>query len=245
MKRYLLFGGITMAVCALACAQEGRVSVPVKSGTHGTVEATVVHCSIVVNTGGSEVVAEIGGPRQRTSRIDTRTPPGMHRIDIPSDSQIHLEQNGDVIHISVSPRMPGNVLTLTVPVDTTLKLNSLHGGITVEGVRGEIDADSTHGSITLDNVSGTVVANSVHGSLKVSMSYVDPSKPLAFTTMMGNIDLALPGDVKANLKLRALHGSIWSDFDMKTRTGNGGTINGGGVDINLYTVNGKITIRKK
>ena len=51
--------------------------------------------------------------------------------------------------------------------------------------------------------------------------------------------------MKANLKLRALRGTMYSDFDMKTRTGNGGTINGGGVDITMYTVNGKITIRKK
>ena len=59
MKRYFWLGGITIAVCALACAQEDRVSAPVKSGTHGTVEARMVHGSIVVKTGGSEVVAEM------------------------------------------------------------------------------------------------------------------------------------------------------------------------------------------
>jgi len=81
--------------------------------------------------------------------------------------------------------------------------------------------------------------------------------------MSGEIDVTLPADTKANVKLRALRGEIWSDFDMKltgsapvTRnSGSGrmimmdrtmnGTINGGGVDATFYTINGKITIRKK
>jgi hypothetical protein len=81
----------------------------------------------------------------------------------------------------------------------------------------------------------------------------------------GSIDVTLPADAKANLKLRAVHGSVWSDFDMKltggqpTTTNAGGdtryrvefdrtvygAINGGGAEYSFYTVNGRITIRKK
>jgi len=52
---------------------------------------------------------------------------------------------------------------ITVPTDTSLNLKSHNGGITVEGVHGEIDASSFNGQITLANISGTVVANAFNG----------------------------------------------------------------------------------
>ncbi|SPE34690.1 conserved exported hypothetical protein [Candidatus Sulfopaludibacter sp. SbA3] len=270
MKRSFALVGLTLAVCALVCAQENsgnRVVVPGKNGSHArTVEARVISGEIVVKTGsGNDVIVEVAG-HGRTSAADSRTPAGMHRIDTPWNAPLQVEERGDVIHVEVSPRGLGDALTITVPANISLKLNDIHGGIKVDGVHGEIDAETTHGDITLTSVAGTVVANTVHGSLKVSMNQVDQSKPLAFTTMNGEIDVTLPADVKANVKLRALRGEIWSDFEVKltgssnmtrlNRPGAGryqivldktmnGTINGGGVDATFYTVNGKITIRRK
>lgn len=270
MKRSLALAGIPLAVCALAGAQDfsgNRVVVPGRNGSHArTIEATVVSGTVIVKTGsGNDVILEAGGARGRSSASESRTPPGMHRIDSPWDAPLQVEESGDVIHVNVSPRAGGDTLTMTVPVNMSLKLNVTHGGITVDGVRGEVDAESTHGDITLNNISGTVVANTLHGSLKVSMNQVDQSKPLSFTTMSGDIDVSLPADLRANVKLRALRGEIWSDFDVRltgstpvTRSGgqNGryqivmdrtmnGTINGGGVEATFYTVNGKISIRKR
>ncbi len=269
MKRFIALVGSTMAVCALLSAQEysgNRVVVPGRNGSHARiVEANVIHGSIVVKTGaGNDVIVEAGSPRG--PRPPDRVPPGMHRIDSPWNSPLQVEESGDVIHVNVSPRGDSDLVTLTVPVNTSLKLNVTHGDTRVEGVHGEIDAESTHGDVSLTGVSGTVVANTIHGSLRVVMNQVDQSKPLSFTTMSGEIDVTLPADLRANVKLRAMHGEIWSDFDMKltgsstsassSRTPGGrfqimmdktmnGTINGGGVDATFYSVNGKITIRKK
>jgi hypothetical protein len=268
MKRSLALAGMTLAVCALANAQDSsgnRVVVPAHNGSRPrTVEANVIHGNVVIKTAaGTDVIVEAIGGTRRTP-ADTRTPAGMRRIDTPWNAPFQVEESGDVIHVNVSPRGDGDGVTITVPVNTSLKLNVTHGDITADGVHGEIDAETTHGDIGLHNVSGTVVANTTHGSLKVTMNQVDQSKPLSFTTMSGEIDVTLPADVKANLKLRALRGEIWSDFDVKLtgsspasrRTAGGpyqitmdrtmnGTINGGGVDTTFYTVNGKITIRKK
>jgi DUF4097 and DUF4098 domain-containing protein YvlB len=233
------------------------VVVPGKNGSHArTVEVNLISGAIVVKTGsGNDVIVEAQPEHGRSSTADSRTPPGMHRIDVPWNAPLQVEESGDAIHVNVSPHAAGGTLTITVPANISLKLHATHGGITVDGVHGEIDAESTHGDITLTNVAGTVVANTVHGSLKVTMSQVDQSKPLAFTTMNGEIDVTLPADVKANLKLRALRGEIWSDFEVKlagrstlARTGASvmnGTINGGGVDATFYTVNGKIMIHKR
>jgi len=268
MKRTMALAGITLAVCALAGAQESsgnRVVIPGRNGSHARMlEAHVVSGEITVKTGsGNDIIVETNGGRTPRPPSPPNTPAGMHRIDIPFDAPLHVEQTGDTIHVSLMPRGGSDSLTITCPANMSLKLNATHGDIKVDGVRGEIDAESTHGDITLTNVSGTVVANTMHGSLKAVMNLVDQSKPLSFTTMSGEIDVTLPADTKANVKLRALRGEIWSDFDMKltgsapvTRnSGSGrmimmdrtmnGTINGGGVDATFYTINGKITIRKK
>src|ERR1017187_3380911 len=104
-------------------------------------------------------------------------------------------------------------LVISVPPDTSLKLRNLNGAIAVEGVKGELDVNSNNGRITLTNVSGSVLANTLNGALTVTMDSVDPNKPLSFSSLNGTIDVPLPADFKANVKLRTDHGEIYSDFD--------------------------------
>lgn len=266
MKRTLALTGLTVALCALAYAQDtgNRVVIPPRNGERPrVVEANVLHGTITVRTGsGNEIVAELPGARPRR---DDRVPPGMHRLDMPWRNGIAVDESGDTVHISLGPGAESDDLLLTVPVNTSLKVRSTHGAVTVTGVHGEIDAASIHGDVTLNNVGGTVLANTVHGSIKVTMDRVDQAKPLSFSTLNGSIDVTLPADTRMNLKLKADRGDIWSDFDVKlsgggaftnpgSRTGPRrvltdrtlrGTINGGGVDASFYTVNGRITIHKK
>src|ERR1019366_6651342 len=108
------------------------------------------------------------------------------------------------------------------------------------------------------NVSGSVLANAMNGAMKVTMDSVDPNKPLSFSSMNGTIDVTLPADFKANVKLRTDYGEIYSDFDFKLGGGAitqkndtadakfkvkmdrtiTGTINGGGTEATFKTYNG-------
>jgi DUF4097 and DUF4098 domain-containing protein YvlB len=85
--------------------------------------------------------------------------------------------------------------------------------------------------------------------------------------MNGDIDVTLPPDVKANLKMKSEQGEIFSDFDInmtrqpakaeaaeKTEQGKYritfdkslyGVVNGGGQEIGFNTFSGDIYIRKK
>jgi hypothetical protein len=111
-----------------------------------------------------------------------------------------------------------------------------------------------------------VLADSHNGGIHVTMDHVDAGKPSAFSSVNGTIDITLPADVKASLKMRSDKGSIYSDFDVnvtsgrattqKNNTSDGkfrvefdrtvlATINGGGTDMTFTTVNGSILIRKK
>jgi DUF4097 and DUF4098 domain-containing protein YvlB len=251
MKRYLGLAALILAVTAAAPAQEPagpRVVVPSSNAARPrTVKVTTVNSGITVRTHNTaDVIVETEG---RNRRLPERTPDGLHRIDLPRD--VTVSEEGDVIN--VKGPINGGPIVLTVPVNTSLQLKAVSGPIRVDGVHGEVDASSTNSRIEVMNVSGTIVADTTNGSITASMDQVDPSKPISFSSVNGSIHVTLPADLKANVKLRSLNGSAWSDFEMRMSGGLNmprggtvtGTINGGGVEASFTTLNGRIEIRKK
>src|SRR5580658_8429751 len=266
MRRTFALTGTMLALCALACAQDdaGRVVVPARNSSQPrVVVASSNNGSITVKTyDGKDVIVETGDgrPRDRNRGV----PEGMHRIDVP-DRGLAVEEADNTI--TIQDHTSGKThITITVPRDTSLKLSSHNGSVYAEGVHGEIDADCRNGGIKLVNVSGTVLADSHNGGINVTMDRVDSAKPSAFSSTNGTIDVTLPADLKANLKMRSSQGSIYSDFDMnvtsgrattqKNNTSDGkfrvdfdrtvlATINGGGTEMAFTTVNGSILVRKK
>jgi hypothetical protein len=268
MKRTLCLMGTMLAVCALACAQDdaGRVVVPARNSSRPrVVVASSNNGSITVKTyDGKDVIVESGNSERSRNRGRNGAPDGMHRIDVQDRGLVVEEQDNT---ITVQDHTPGGThITITVPPDTSLKLSSHNGSVDVEGVHGEIDVENHNGGIKLVNVSGTVLADSQNGGIHVTMDRVDAGKPSAFSSVNSTIDVTLPADLKASLKMRSSQGSIYSDFDMnvtsgrattqKNNTSDGkfrvefdrtvlATINGGGTDMTFNTVNGSILIRKK
>ena len=263
MKRILCPLGILLAVCALGSAQEsGRVVVAGHGNGPRLVDAETSNGSITVKTyEGKEVIVE----SPSLERHDVRTPPGMHRLDLPY-GRLEVEEKDNTFTIRDHSPGGSGAIVVTVPVDTNLHLRSSNGSIRVDGVHGEIDAQTHNGSMRLMNVSGSVLASSHNSPVIVTMDRVDPSKPSAFSTLNGSVDVTLPGDTKASLKMTTDNGSIYSDFDVnvspgraiteQNNTGDGryrvrfdrmisGTINGGGVEMTFRTANGSIMIRKK
>jgi hypothetical protein len=255
MKTRFSLVGLLVVVCAAAQTPRSIV-IP---GTEGArlprpVNIHSLNGSITVKThAGKDVIVETGDSRD--SR-DIRDAHGMRRIDPPHG--LTIDQESDAIKISAG----NSGITVTVPAQTSLTLKALNGPIAVTGVQGEIDVDSHQGKIQLTNVAGTVVAHSLNGTILVSMDRVAQDKPMAFSTLNGSIDVAVPADLKARVKFDTLNGSVFSDFDItlapgaqigmgssrgKMHTGRGleGSINGGGVPIAFYTLNGTIHLRKK
>ena len=251
MKRYLALTGLILAVMTAAPAQESgtRVVVPSRNTSRPRlVKLTTVNSAITVRThSGTDVIVETTDGRGR--RLPDRTPDGLHRIDLPRDLSVSEDDN--VINIR-GPINSGSI-TVTVPVNSSMQLKSVRGPIHVEGVHGEVDASCTNGTIELLGISGTAVADTTNGAIHVSMDRVDASKPISFSSVNGHVDVTLPADLKANLKIRTTNGSVWTAFDVRMAGGLtmgqggtvNGTINGGGVEASFSTVNGRIEIRKK
>ncbi|HUI53559.1 MAG TPA: DUF4097 family beta strand repeat-containing protein [Bryobacteraceae bacterium] len=265
MKRFLELMGLALAACALACAQDttgDRIVVPPRNTSHPrVVNCTVLNGSITVKAySGKDVLVEGAG----AARHERTGPNGMKRIGM-STRGLEVVEEDNVI--TVRNHLNGNEgLVITVPADTSVRLRSLSGGINVDGIHGEADVHTLNGQIKLSNISGTVTADSQNGEIKVTMDSVDQSKPLAFSTFNGVVDVTFPADFKANLTVKTNHGAVYSDFDVtlggsravseKNASADGafriridntirGTINGGGTDLTIHTFNGGVYIRKK
>ncbi|MDX2150183.1 MAG: DUF4097 family beta strand repeat-containing protein [Bryobacteraceae bacterium] len=216
---------------------------------------------------GKEAVIEA---RNRGSRRTPPTPPaagGLRRIT-PSGSGLEVEEANNVIKVETG-HMRTVDLVIQVPYETSVKLESTNAGnIEVEGVTGEIDVENTNGNVTVRNVSGAVVAHALNGRVVVVMDKVTGTKPMSFSSLNGDIDVTLPPDVKARVKMKTDNGDIYTDFDVtlapndrkpvvdETAGKRGryrvrfdravyGTINGGGTEMQFTTLNGRIYIRKK
>jgi hypothetical protein len=192
---------------------------------------------------------------------------GMKMLEVESMG-LTVEEEENVIQVDVEEGKRAVDLLLQVPFSTSLRLSCRDDerGVTVEGVNGEIEVDTSNGPILLTNVSGPVVADSSDGEIKAVFGKVTPGKPMSFSSMDGDIDITLPLDVKASLKMKTDEGQIFTDFDVRLtpsqqkeeederKEGGGyrvafekvtlGLINGGGAEIQLTTYEGNIYIRK-
>ena len=268
MNRNSALIGLTLMVCSFGLAQEPngeRVVVPARDTTHARkVDVSLMGGSITVKSyTGKEVIVETrAGAGNRTRRDTDKAADGMRRLDL--SRGLSVEEEDNVVTVRMQQAQHAD-LVISVPPDTSLKLRNLNGEIAAEGVKGELDINSNNGKITLTNVSGSVLANTLNGTIKVTMDAVDPGKPLSFSSLNGTIDVTLPADFKANVKLRTDHGDVYSDFDFKLSGGAitqqndtadgkfkvkmertiSGTINGGGTEATFRTYNGTIYLRKK
>ena len=192
---------------------------------------------------------------------------GMKRIPIES-SGLTVEEDNNEVTIRLESMRRSYDLDIKVPLNSSLKLSGANlDEINVENVNGELEASCANGNIKLMNVSGTVVTTSTNGDIEVVLSKVASDKPMSFVTFNGDIDVTLPADVKASLKIRSQIGEVYSDFDVSLKSvpvkaeesakkeggrfrvsldrSVYGTINGGGPEFRFQTNSGDIYIRMK
>ncbi|HKW36070.1 MAG TPA: DUF4097 family beta strand repeat-containing protein [Candidatus Acidoferrum sp.] len=230
------------------------------------VKASLVNGGITVKAyEGKEVVVEA---RARTrDRESSRSESNNMKRIVVSSTGLSVEAENNEVHISTDSFARPVDLTISVPVHTSLKLSAVNdGNIVVTGVDGELDVNDVNGSVTLNDVAGSAVAHALNGRLLATFTRVN-QKPMAFSSLNGNIDVTFPADLKANLTLKSDRGEIFSDFDVQVqasapkqtvedgRKEGGkyvvkidravhGTIGGGGPEMQFTNFNGSIYIRK-
>ncbi len=182
-----------------------------------------------------------------------------------SSFEINVTEEGNKITIRAGSPINVQNMDIKAPYNCSLKLNTVNGNISVDNVKGELEINTVNGRIILDRISGSVVASSVNGIMKVKFKEVTADAPMAFSTINNHIDVTLPSDIKATLKMKTDGGDIYSNFDMdigekQEKTPNEykggytsfatwarwttGKINGGGEELVFKSLHGDIHIRK-
>lgn len=274
MNRLVLIAALAAAGLSAQTESGSKLTIPLHDPSRpAQIRAQLMSGGINVTAyDGRDVILDTHGAaarHRRRSEEEDQAPQGMHKLEIPGNMGLDVVEENNVVTIKSTSWSGNGELTIMVPRKSSVQLKCMNNGdIEVNGVDGEVDAENLNGRIFLNNISGSVVAHSLNGEVKASLDRVDPNKGMSFSTMNGAVDVSLPRDTKANLRMKTDNGDIYSDFDVKlsadrsaqTETSGNpregryhvrvdkalrGTINGGGPEIQLISFNGQIYLRQK
>ena len=179
-----------------------------------TVKASLINGGITVKAHeGKDIIVEAHARNRDESDDDDRDRPGPKRLNI-ATTGLNVEEENNQVNIGADAIQRPIDLVIEVPVHTSLHLRAVNDGdIFVSGVDGELDIDNVNGSVTLNKIAGSAVAHALNGKLIASFTRVN-QKPMAFSSLNGDIDVTFPADLKANVSLRSDNGDVFSDFDV-------------------------------
>lgn len=175
---------------------------------------------------------------------------------------LSAEKKGNTLVIQKAVRQEA-AYTIKVPSKVSVKYQQLefNGGddVVLKGLEGDVEIKTNQVNIKAGKISGSFVANSISGDIEVQLGQASASKTVAVSTISGDIDMTMPAGIKSSLGMKAIQGEIFTDFDIQRvggeRSGSGlprvgggnsleGTINGGGMAVNLSVISGNIYLRK-
>lgn len=258
MKTLILLGISALWCITHAQAQEYKTKLTNAKDRKVTIEMAAASLKIEGHNSDEVIIQATSGFEAPPERAKGLKPIYYNAVD---NSGIGLavttENNGlkiekatrkDVKYILKLPRKVGVLFQQT---------NWQGSNITISNMDGDLEIKTNNADIDLNNVTGPVVANTTNGEIKIVYSSLSQEKPTAISTISGPIDITLPASTKANMQLQSISGEMYTDFDLgmknskdgMSRVGGGhkieGTTNGGGVEMQLKTINSNIYIRKQ
>ncbi|MBA2292229.1 MAG: DUF4097 family beta strand repeat protein [Gemmatimonadales bacterium] len=152
-------------------------------------------------------------------------------------------KNGDRFEVTMN-------YVVRLPAGVRVRGETVNGSITVSAIDAQADLETVNGDIRVQSgAAGSL--QTVNGSIRGSFARADWPGALRMETVNGAIELEFPANLAATVRGETVNGSISSPDFPVTITGKWGpksfrgTIGGGGRDLQVETVNGNITIRKR
>ena len=183
-----------------------------------------------------------------TGNLDAETTSGDIRFkDIKGDIDAN-STSSDVLFESVT----GNINIKSTSGETEahfvngeFSVTKTSGDVTIEDVSGDIDISTTSGNIDIKQREGGVFVSTASGDVKVR-SEMQNGRRYEIETISGNIDFAVPSEMKGHVKLETVSGTINTDLAIEVRSFNKkhfeGRIGGDGPDLRLSTTSGDISL---
>lgn len=253
---------LLIAICIApfyANAQQ-TLSIPLENpGEPGSLSLEALQSSItVIGYEGDKVLISNGDDDE--SEETEVTEDGLRKIS--GGPGFEITKHGNTISIGNVSFFQSSDFKIKVPRNFSLNISTLSGDLHVKNVSGELELSSVNGDITLKNVNGSANVNTVNGDITADFNSVAANDPMAFTTLSGDIDVALPADAAFSAKIDSERGDVYTDFNLNIKnrsqrsSTNGmvnvsvneeihATVNGGGPEYLFKSLNGDIFIRKQ
>lgn len=260
----------SLMFAASSLAQSGStetLTVPLSSpGKQYTLKVHLVTGSIkITGYDGKDVIINVTPQNDNDEEEPRASQNGMKRISTRGGFEVTAKEADNTVTVNTGDPNRSIDLELKIPQDVKLKAGTVNdGSVTIDNLRGELEVNNVNDEIILTGISGSVVANTVNGDVRVVFKSVNPTAPMAFSTLNGDVTVTLPADTKASLKVKSDNGDVFSDFDIdidKTPakvdkvTEPGlykikkdewiyGKINGGGSEMMMKNMQGDIYVKK-
>ncbi len=264
MKKLITTILVLVAIGGAQAQNTGELTVPFSEpGKRGKVRVDIRKGSIdVIGTARKDVLVKY---RSSRSAKNDKMKDGL-KVIASAATDLEISERNNYIDIQSDSWNRGVNLVVEVPKNVDLHVETYNNGdLYIKNVSGEIVADNYNGKITAEEISGSLVADTYNGRIRASFDAITPDTPMAFTTYNGDVDLTLPSNFKATLKMKTARGEIYSGFDLsvkknepitKTEKKSGtykvylddwvrGDVNGGGPEVMIKNYNGDIYLRKK
>lgn len=179
----------------------------------GTLKFTLPWADVkITGTDGDEVTVTSSLERKREK--DQVDADGFRRLD--DDVSFELTEKNNVVAVALAGDQhwgaQGADFRIAVPRGTHLVVRTQLGGdIEIRDIDGDIDVNSMNGEVTLSDIGSSAIVNTMNGEI-TALFRRPPTKPVSITSMNGEIDLQLPTETKASVRLRTHNGSIRTNF---------------------------------
>lgn len=253
-----------LAILVLAAAASGGAALadtPVNMNipfSGGTVSLEMIAGELTVEGYGGRDVELTGVLRSKCEDLDIHSDEGGVSIEVEWVCDGKTQHGRD-----------GSELTLRVPRDAHVEIETISAGARITGLEGRLEAETISGTLDvrvdsreldLGTVSGSIILvadrpvrdldmESVSGSLRAD---VDPDNgaSLDLESVSGSIVLKLPSGVSADFDVSSFSGSIRSDFGVKpTKTSKylpskelRFSVGGGSAAVSVETLSGSISL---
>jgi hypothetical protein len=160
------------------------------------------------------------------------------RIDIQTE-----RMSGIMVGASIEVRYH-----VRAPKSVKIHVSNTNGLVSLSDLSGPIEARTTNGGVRGYDLSGRVDASTTNGGVAIDLASVTDEVRLSTTN--GGVTIGLPDSAKANIVATCTNGGISvngvkMEISEQSRRRVEGTMNGGGVSVELKTTNGGVRIRKK
>ena len=140
---------------------------------------------------------------------------GLRRLD--DEVSFDLHEHDNQVRLTLAGENPWAVhdgdFKISVPRTIALDIKTQVGGdLDIKDVTGDIEVNAMNGEVRLEGLAGSAVINTMNGQVRATYAQA-PEKLVSITSMNGAINLCVPAETKANVRLRNQNGAIFTDFD--------------------------------